>query len=102
MSKENPKVEVDLESFIEDLWKMADDDFDYDEVQLMEDLVRNDIIGTYSGVTGVINAFNDMEVVRREDFEDKFPKYSKVMTWEEFCLNECIYSHGDVAVMDEK
>lgn len=91
-------VEVELESFIEDLWKMADGEYDFEEIQIMEDLIKMECIGTSKGVTGVIDTFDGFQVIKEDDFEDEFPKYSKIMTWDEFCQNECIYSRDNIAI----
>ena len=99
--KEPVMVQVDLEKFIEDLWKMADDDYEYDKVQLMEDLVRNGLVGTEDGCIGVISVFDNLTVVCEDDFEDGYPKYAKVMTWDEFVENECFFYNGKYGVMDE-
>lgn len=95
-------VEVELESFIEDLWKMADDEYDFEEIQIMEDLVKMGFIGTSKGVTGVIDTFDGFQVIKEDDFDEEFPKYSKIMTWQEFCKNDCIYSRNNIAIRSEE
>ena len=100
MGKEVVHVQVNLDRFIDDLWKLADDDYDYDQCEIMETLVRHGILETEEGCLGVMSAFDGMKVVKRDDFEEDYPKYAKIMTWEEFCANEGFFNNGKYCVME--
>ena len=100
MAKEPIFVQVDIDRFMDDLWKLADGD--RDQIQLMEDMVREGFINTYGGCLGVIREFYNFEVVRKCDFEKKFPKYAKIMTWDEFRANESFFSNDNYAVLEDR
>ena len=101
MAKEPILVQVDIDRFIDDLWKLADDEYDYDQIQLMEDMVREGFINTCDGCLGVISQFSNLDIVRKCDFKKKFPEYAKVMTWDEFRYNEGFYSNDNYAVLED-
>lgn len=102
MAKEPILVQVDIDRFIDDLWKLADGEYEFDQVQIMEDMVREGFINTYDGCLGVISEFSNFDVVRKDEFERKFPKYAKVMTWDEFRYNEGFYSNDKYAVLEDR
>lgn len=39
-------------------------------------------------------------VFEEKDFEKRYPKYSKVMTWDEFVSNECVCGNEKAAVVE--
>lgn len=97
---ESVVVEVSLESFIEDLWAMGDDDHEFGELTACEEMVRVGMLPTCGGVGGVLKMFDDMDVVTRDMYEEKFPIYSSIFSWDEFVDNECRWGDDHIAVRE--
>ena len=94
-------VEVTMDGFLDTLNQLRDR-FGYGEPvwNLFIHMVTNEMIDLSVGPADVLYMFKrDAEVVEKKDFERKFPKYSKIMTWEEFVENECLCGNDEAAVV---
>ena len=99
-------VEITMDGFVETLQEIVngksldDDGFDFYAADLMFDMVRNGMLDLSGGPLAVYNGFaNNADIVYRDDFEEKYPKYAEVMTWDEFVANECMYGNDAAAVI---
>lgn len=98
-------VEITMEGFVDTLQEIVnsrsfcDDDFDYYAADIMFEMVRNGMLDLSGGPLAVYNDFaNNADIVYRDDFEEKYPKYAEIMTWDEFVSNECMYGNDACAV----
>ena len=94
-------VEVTMDGFLDTLNQLRDR-FECSESvwSLFIHMVTNEMIDLSVGPADVLHMFKrDAEVVEKKDFERKFPKYSKIMTWEEFVENECLCGNDEAAVV---
>jgi len=96
-------VEITMDSFIEALENLRDKFFTGSDAawDLFIDLVReNDRLNLYEGPVSVLREFsNDMETIERDVYEIEYPKYSKIMSWDEFVQNECLGGNDEVAIL---
>lgn len=95
-------VEVSLESFIEDLWAVGDGDHEFGELTACEEMVRVGMLPTCGGIGGVLEMFDNMDVVTRDMYEERFPIYSTIFSWDEFVENECRWGNDRIAVVDKE
>lgn len=102
------KVEITFEGYMETLEHLKYDDLvtafsgyrGYDAWDLFVLMVRHGDLDLSKGPLAVIREFSDnAEIVYEDDFADKYPKYSSVMTWDEFVRNECICGDESAAVL---
>jgi len=100
-------VEITMEGFIDTLQEIVnsrsfcDDGFDFYAAGIMFDMVRNGMLDLSGGPLAVYNYFaNNADIVYRDDFEEKYPKYAEIMTWDEFVSNECVYGNDACAVRE--
>lgn len=102
------KVEITFEGYMETLEHLKYDDLvtafsgyrGDDAWDLFVIMVRRGDLDLSRGPLAVIREFSDnAEIVYEDDFADKYPKYSSVMTWDEFVRNECICGDDSAAVL---
>lgn len=101
-------VEVSFDGYMETLEHLRHDDlvtaFNGERVDsawnLFIGMVGRGELGLSAGPLAVIRDFSDnAEIVYAEDFEERYPKYAAIMTWDEFVENECICGDEDAAVL---
>lgn len=99
-------VEITMDGFVDTLRDIVnsrsygDEDFDCYAADIMFDMVRNGMLDLSGGPLAVYNYFADnAEIVYIDDFEEKFPKYAEIMSWDEFVKNECIFGNENAAVL---
>lgn len=97
----NQMVEITMDGFLDTLNQLRGH-FEYGASvwDLFISMVVNDQLDLSGGPSDVLYGFKrDAEILDRKDFERKYPKYSKIMTWEEFIENECICGNDEAAVV---
>ena len=47
-----------------------------------------------------VEMFDGMDVVTRDMYEEKFPIYSSIFSWDEFVENECRWGDDRIAVKE--
>lgn len=102
------KVEITFEGYLETLEHLTYDDLvtafrgerGDDAWNLLVLMVRRGYLDLSKGPLAVIREFSDnAEIVYEDEFEEEYPKYSSVMTWDEFVGNECICGDESAAVL---
>ena len=95
-------VEITMDGFIDTMWLLRDRiEMSESEWDLLVYVVQNEMTDLSGGPRKVMEDFNsDAVVVEKKDFEKRYPKYSKVMTWDEFVSNECVCGNENAAVVE--
>ena len=98
-------IEITIDGFIETLQEIVngrsfnDDGFDFYAADIMFDMVKNGMLDLSGGPLAVYNDFaENADIVYKDDFAEKYPKYAEIMTWDEFVSNECVYGNDACAV----
>jgi len=95
-------VEITMDGFIDTMLLLRDRiGMSESEWDLLVYMVQNEMTDLSGGPRKVMEDFKSYAVVVEEkDFEKRYPKYSKVMTWDEFVSNECVYGNEKAAVVE--
>jgi len=97
-------VEITMESFIEALECIRECLYQGEGSEsawrLFLGLISSEQVDMSSGPLDVLKLFfHHSEIVDRDDFERKYPKYSAIMTWDEFISNECVAGNEESAIV---
>jgi hypothetical protein len=94
-------VEITMDGFIDTMLLLRDRiEMSESEWDLLVYMVQNEMVDLSRGPRKVMEDFNSYAVVvEAEDFENKYPKYSSIMTWDEFVSNECVCGNENAAVV---
>lgn len=95
-------VDITMDGFLDTMLLLRDriemSDIEWD---LLVYVVQNEMTDLSGGPRKVMEDFNsDAVIIEEKDFEKLYPKYSKVMTWDEFVSNECLYGNEKAAVVE--
>ena len=95
-------VEITMDGFIDTMWLLRDRiEMSESEWDLLVYVVQNEMTDLSGGPRKVMEDFKSYAVVvEKKDFEELYPKYSKVMTWDEFVSNECLCGNENAAVLE--
>ena len=95
-------VEITMDGFIDTMWLLRDRiEMSESEWDLLVYVVQNEMTDLSGGPRKVMEDFKSYAVVvDKKDFEKRYPKYSKVMTWDEFVSNECVCGNENAAVLE--
>lgn len=95
-------VEISREGFFDTLEALRDRYSGSDDAfELLVEMVDIGAIDMSSGPLSAVDSFDSFTEVRPDQYEKLYPKYSKVMTWEEFVSNECLAGNDKCAILDE-
>ena len=97
-------LSVTIDGFVDTMTYIRNDeygkDLDEEEWDMMIGMLKAGLLDPSVGPLGVIRDFEENAVVVKEDlYEELYPKYSSIMTWEEFVENECIWSGDGCALL---
>ena len=107
--KKEQTVEISMDGFVETLEALRDDNEfrfgDEDSTNAAWDLfiemVKGESLNLSGGPKSVLHDFQYYaEVVPAKDYEKKYPRYAKIMSWDEFLRNECLCGNDEVAVLN--
>lgn len=95
-------VEITIDGFLDTMLLLRDRiEMSESEWDLLVYVVQNEMTDLSGGPRKVMEDFkSDAVIVEEKDFEKLYPKYSKVMTWDEFVSNECLYGNEKAAVVE--
>lgn len=95
-------VEITMDGFLDTMWLLRDRiEMSESEWDLLVYMVQKEMVDLSGGPRKVMEDFKSYAVVFEEkDFEKRYPKYSKVMTWDEFVSNECVCGNEKAAVVE--
>ena len=105
--KKEQTVEISMEGFVETLEALRDDEFSFGDEDstnaawdLFIEMVKEESLNLSGGPKSVLHDFQYYaEVVTAKQFNEKYPKYAKIMSWDEFVRNECLCGNDEVAVL---
>ena len=101
--KKEQTVEISMEGFVETLEALRDDNEDSTNAawDLFIEMVKGESLNLCGGPKAVLEDFQyHAEVVPAKDYEKKYPRYAKIMSWDEFVRNECLCGNDEVAVLN--
>ena len=95
-------VEITMDGVLDTMWLLRDSiEMSESEWDLLVYMVQNEMADLSGGPRKVMEDFKSYAVVVEEkDFEKRYPKYSKIMTWDEFVSNECVCGNENAAVVE--
>lgn len=95
-------VEITKDGFIDTMLLIRDRiGLSESEWDLLVCMVQDETIDMSGGPRKVMEDFKSYAVVVEEkDFEKRYPKYSNIMTWDEFVSNECVFGNEEAAVVE--
>lgn len=107
--KKEQTVEISIDRFVETLEALRDDnEFSFGDEDstnaawdLFIEMVKGGELDLSGGPMSVLHDFQYYaEVVPAKQFNEKYPMYSKIMTWDEFVSNECVCGNENAAVVE--
>ena len=98
-------VEITMDSFVETLERLREYLYQGEKSEsawrLFLGLVSQQRIDLSAGPLDVLKTFfHHAEIVEKDEYEKKYPEYSKVMTWDEFIGNECLVGNDESAIVE--
>ena len=95
-------VEITIDGFLDTMLLLRDRiEMSESEWDLLVYIVQKEMTDLSGGPRKVMEDFkSDAVIVEEKDFDKLYPKYSKVMTWDEFVSNECVYGNEKAAVVE--